>query len=233
MNLLRSVVAAVAVASFTLVVVAPAHAQYSPRVPQVVFNYGSLQGYLNGLGESINVATDQVNAQVWQTGVSGNTEFTLMIELAGNAASNDIGIYNTSAAVPTLYVVFPGAAQAGWFASVTFRNSPSRAIVTLFDFDANIQGQTTHFGVDRTAFGFYLQGPGGTFYSQDARNGGAAQILTYAGTGQNDGEWWQCFEDLPLQSSDADYDDAVLLLQSVVPTPASATSWGRLKDLYR
>lgn len=233
MNLLRSIVAAAVVASFTLIAVAPAQAQYAPRVPQVVFNYGSLQGYLNGLGESINVATDQVDAQVWQTGVSGNTEFTLMVELAGNAAQNNIGIYNTGDAVPALFQVFPGAAQAGWFANVTFRNSPSRAIVTLFDFDAVIQGQTTYLNVDRTAFGFYLQNPGGTFYSQDARNGGAAHVLTYAGTGQNDGEWWQCFEDVALQSSDLDYDDAVLLLQSVVPTPTSATSWGRLKGLYR
>jgi hypothetical protein len=221
----------VVLAALAVVIASSAHA-YDPRVPQVAFATGSLQGYLNGLGESINVATDQLNAQVWQTGVSGNTEFTLMIELAGNAAANNIGIYNSIDPVPALFQVFPGAASAGWFANVTFRNGPSRAIVTLFDQDAVIQGQTTYLGVDRTSFGFYLQGPGGTFFSQDVRNGGAPQVLTYAGTGQNAGEWWQCFEDLPYNAG-ADFEDAVLLLQSVVPTPASTTTWGRLKGLYR
>lgn len=236
MNLLRTLIAAAVVASLAVVAVAPAQAQYSPRVPQIVFSTGSLQGYLNGLGESINVATDQVNAQVWQTGVSGNTEFTLMIELAGNAPANNIGIYNATDPnpVPALFQVFPGAASAGYFANVTFRNSPSRAIVTLFDDQANILGQTTYLGVDRTAFGFYIQGPGGLFFSQDLRNvSGEPHVLTYAGTGINAGEWWQCFEDLAGQGLGADFDDAVLLLQSVVPTPASTTTWGRLKGLYR
>ncbi len=33
--------------------------------------------------------------------------------------------------------------------------------------------------------------------------------------------------------SDSDFDDAVLLLQSIAPTPAKGTSWGKLKSLYR
>ena len=94
--------------------------------------------------------------------------------------------------------------------------------------------QTFYAGVNANAFGFYLQGPGGTFYTQDSRNGGAAQALTYAGTGQNFGDWWMCFEDLSAAGgSDYDYDDAVLLLQSVVPTPTGAKTWGAIKALYR
>ena len=40
------------------------------RVPQVVVNGGSLQGYLNSKGESINVLTDQNAAQTWASTVS-------------------------------------------------------------------------------------------------------------------------------------------------------------------
>jgi hypothetical protein len=211
--------------------VSPA-AAFNPRIPQVVFNSASLQGFLNGLGESINVNTDQLDAQVWTSAVSGNSTFTLMIELTGNANQNAIGIYNTSGPpVPPLFQVFPPAATAGWFATAHFQGG--NMVVTIFNQNSIIQGQIFYPGVDANGFGFYIQGPGGLWYSEDARNGGAPQILTYAGTGQNFGEWWECFEDSPFAGGDKDFQDAVLLLQSVVPTSAEAQTWGRLKALYR
>jgi hypothetical protein len=182
------------------------------------------------------VTTDQLDAQVWTSSISGNATFTLMIELAGNAASNAIGIYNTAGPPnPPLFQVFPGAASAGWFATAHFAGG--NLTVTLFDNNSIIQGQSFYAGVNANGFGFYLQDPlsGTTYYSQDGRNaGGVAQILTYAGTGQNFGDWWECFEDLQVGAgSDQDYDDAVLLLQSVVPTPTHSNTWGALKALYR
>jgi hypothetical protein len=208
---------------------------FGPRIPQVPVGGASLQTYLNTNDGGINVLTDQVDAQVWTSSVSGNATFTLMIELAGNAAQNDIGIYNTADPPnPPLFLVFPGAATAGWFATCHFGPGGS-LIVLLYDQNAIFQGQNNYAGVNRMSFGFYLQGPGGTFYSQDARNaGGFAQVITYLGTGQNFGDWWECFEDLSVAGgSDKDFEDAILLLQSVAPTPVSATSWGRLKSLYR
>ena len=152
------------------------------RVPQIAVQGGTLQGYLNSQGESINVLTDQNAVQSWSTTVSNNSTFSLQIELAGNAASNSIGIYNAAAGVPALYQVFPGAAATGWFATASFRNFPTRVVVNLFDANAALQGTTTYLGADRTNFGYYLSGPGGTFYTQDVRNAGsAAQALTYAG----------------------------------------------------
>lgn len=205
------------------------------RSPQIAVAGGSLQGYLNGVGESINVLTDQQDVQTWASTVSNNSTFTMQIELAGNAGSNTIGIYNGGDAVPALDLVFPGAAGAGWFAIASFRTAPIRVIVNLFDDTAALQGTNTYFGADRNNFGFYLSGPGGTFYTQDARNAGSsAQALTYAGTGINSGSWWLCWEDLPIAGgSDSDYDDAVLFLESVNPTPVSSTSWGQLKLRFR
>src|SRR5262252_4182908 len=84
------------------------------RSPQVTVNGGTLQGYLNSVGESINVGTDQQNIQRWQATVSNNSTFTIQVELSGNAASNNIGIYNASAVSPALFLVFPGAATNGW-----------------------------------------------------------------------------------------------------------------------
>jgi hypothetical protein len=42
-----------------------------------------LQGYLNSQGESINVLTDQQDAQIWSSSASGNSLLTLMVEFAG------------------------------------------------------------------------------------------------------------------------------------------------------
>jgi hypothetical protein len=202
------------------------------RVPQVPVLGGTLQGYLNGVGESINVLTDQQNAQVWQTSASGNATFTLMIELTGSAAGNNIGVYHAGLAAPPLDQIFPGAAAAGWFATCHFAGG--NLVVTLFDNNSIIQGQNFYAGIPANNFGFYLQGPGGTFYSQDARNGGGlAQVLTYLGTGQNFGDWWECFEDAGAAQSDRDFDDAVLLIQSVVPTAVEGSTWGKVKSLYR
>jgi hypothetical protein len=228
-TILSLTLAVAAVAAFTTT------SSAALRAPQAAVIGGALQGYLNGLGESINVNTDQQDIQTWTTTVSGNSTFTMMIELGANAPANTIGIYNAGDAVPALYPMLPGAAGAGWFATASFRSSPTRVVMNLFDQDGVPQGSNVFLGADRNNFGVYLQGPGGTFYTQDARNPGAlAQALTYAGTGINAGQWWLCFEDM-ANAGDQDYDDAVLFVESVNPqvTPVSTTTWGTLKTRFR
>jgi hypothetical protein len=210
---------------------------FGPRVPQVPVLGGTLQAYLNSKGESINVLTDQQDAQVWSQSASGNALLTLMVELTGNAPLNTVGVYNASLAAPPLYQIFPGAATAGWFAVMSFRTAPVRMVVNLFDDLGTLQGNTTYLGVDPNSFGFYIAPVGGpVLYSQDYRNpGGAAQMLAYQGTGINFGEWWLCFEEAAVSggASDRDYDDAVLILESVNPLPAQRATLGGVKALYR
>lgn len=221
-------------AAIALMVMTTAANAFTPRSPQVPFCSTSLQNYLNSVGETITTTSDQLDAQVWSTSVSGNSTFTLMVEFAGNANSNNIGVYNgNGGASPPLYLVFPGAASAGWYATAHF-GTGGQLIVSLFDNNSNFIGQTSYSGVNRNEFGFYLQGPGGLFYSQDYRNaGGNPQVLTYAGTGQNFGDWWECFEDLPYTNTcSADFEDAVLLIQSVSPVGVHSVTWGAVKSLY-
>jgi hypothetical protein len=219
--------------SMLMLAVFAASASAALRAPQVAVSGGSLQGYLNGVGESINVLTDQVDVQRWASTVSNNSTFTIQVELAGNANSNAIGIYNASLVAPPLYQVFPGAATDGWFAVASFRTAPVRVIVSLFDNTAAFVAQNTYLGADRNDFGFYLQGPGGLFYTQDSRNAGVPQAITFAGTGINTGSWWLCIEDLgPANGQDNDFEDAVLFLESVNPTPVSKTTWGQLKKQF-
>jgi hypothetical protein len=206
------------------------------RSPQVAVGCPTLQGYLNGVGESINVNTDQQDIQRWAATVSNNSTFTIQVELSVNAGTNTYGIYNASLASPPLYQCFPGAATNGWYCVCSFRSSPTRVVVNLFDNNATFVGSTTYLGADRNDFGFYLQqNPGLVFYSQDARNpGGAPQMLTFSGTGVNAGSWWLAMDDTdPAQGSDRCYDDAVLFLESLNPTPVNKTTWGDLKARFK
>ena len=217
----------------SLATVASAVPPYPVRTPQVPVSGTTLQDYLDGLGESINVLTDQLAAQTYIPSVSGNSAITMMIELAGNAAQNSLGVYDPAQANPTLYQVFPGNAAAHWSAMVSFLMSGD-IVVNLFNASGVLQGNTVYPGVNLANVGFYLSGPGGTFYSEDLRNGGAAQALMFAGTGRNGGDFWVCWEDLPNGGdADMDFDDAVLLIQSLQPVPATAETWGRIKDQYR
>lgn len=215
----------------------PRPASAALRSPQVPIFGGTLQGYLNSVGEQINVSTDQLDRQVWGATVSNNSTFTLQIELTGNASSNTIGIYNSTPAIPALYTIFPGAATNGWFVVLAFRTAPVRVVVSLFDESASFQGSTTYLGADRNAFAFYLSGPDGVLYGQDARNpGGAAQFVTYAGTGVNSGSFWIAGEETAVAggASDRDYDDVILFVE--VPgcsCPAQKCTWATLKERFR
>jgi hypothetical protein len=229
MKRLVTIFSALALASYAV----PAFAAL--RSPQVTVSGGTLQGYLNSIGESINVGTDQQDVQRWSTTVSNNSSLTIQVELSADAASNSVGLYNAGLAVPPLYLVFPGAATTGWFAVASFRAAPTRVVVNLFDNNATLVGTTTYLGADGNDFGFYLQGPGGTFYTQDARNPGAnAQALAYLGTGANAGNWWLCWEATSTAAGgDSDFDDCVLFMESLNPTPVTRTSWGSLKARFR
>ncbi len=206
------------------------------RTPQVQVNGTSLQNYLNSVGESINVTTDQIDALSWNSVDFGDARFRMMIELGGNAASNSVGVYNAGAVPPSpdLYEVFPDVADAGWFAIVSF-DPGGTMIVNLFDTMATLQSTTTYLGVT-WLLGFYLQGPGGLFYTQDYRNGGGLpQALAFEGTGVNAGARWLAFEDQDRSiSSESDFDDAVLFLEAFEPAAlAGGTTWGGLKARYR
>ena len=92
----------------------PVSAQKLPalRAPQIQVNNGTLQGYLNGVGESINVETDQRDVQLLDAAVSNNSTFTLQFEFAG-PPGNTLGIYNGHVVAGTLMPMFPAAATNG------------------------------------------------------------------------------------------------------------------------
>jgi hypothetical protein len=204
------------------------------RAVQVPVIGGGLQAYLISVGESINVNTDQDATQSWSHTVSGTTTYTIQFQSSPNAAIQQFGLYNASAVIPPLFFLMSGSVGPLGFSTATFKPG-NIVVVNRFDALSNFLSTTTFGGVDPNNFGFYLSTQNGTVFTQDARNpGGLARAITFQGTGANAGTWWLCWDE-PLAGApgDQDFDDLVVMCESVNPTPVSKTSWGAVKDRFR
>jgi hypothetical protein len=204
------------------------------RAPQVPILGGSLQAYLNSVPQAINVLTDQDATQAWTHTSSNTTTYTIMFESSPNANVFQFGLYNASAVIPPLFFLVSGSVGPQGYSTATFMPG-NILVVNRFDANANFLSTTTFGGVDPTNFGFYLSGPNGTFFTQDARNpGGRAQAVSFKGTGSANGTWWLCFEESSVAAgSDQDFDDLVIMMESVNTTPVNRTTWGQLKARFR
>jgi len=137
--------------------------------------------------------------QIWSESWYANADVmsTLVLEIAGNSGSNAFGIYDLSNPSSRTQI-FAGSASA-----------PT----------------TVTINVPYTLFGFYLQGPGGTFFSQDGLNSGAAaQMIAYYSLNNSkysgtDKEFLLAWEDLVLAGADRDYNDLVVRVKGASPVP--------------
>jgi hypothetical protein len=199
-------------------------------------NEAPLQQVLNSItvaGPGIDVINDQSSYALFTGNASGGAVATFIIELAGYSNTSRFGIY--SSANPTnKALIFSGADGA-----------EDQALVSFMD-NGNIKvNGTTVASNFSNAFGFYLDVYGMdntldyTFYSEDEHNpNGAAQALIYQGDNAttlklpgyypglfDTSEYIIAFEDLILSGSDKDYNDLVVLVESIspVPTPEPTT----------
>ncbi len=177
---------------------------------------------VGGGPSSVNVNTDQVNPDLyWNLTATGTSAATMIIEIAGNAASNTFGVYDQ--ADPSKKVqLFAGAATGGTKVSFSMDDQ----------YNVSINNASVGVQFAGSTFGYYLAGPGGIFYSDNNLNaGGADQMVSFRG--ENDvvklpstpsGVWTPdeyilAWEDLALAGSDHDYNDMVLMVESVRPVP--------------
>jgi hypothetical protein len=220
--------------SFVAVVASATLAHAALRVPQVPVISGGLQAYLTSVGETINVNTDQDATQSWSHTVSGTTTYTIQFQGSPSPSTQQFGLYNASAVIPPLFFLMSGSVGPLGFSTATFMPG-NILVVNRFDALGNALSSTTFGGVDGSNFGFYLSTPAGTVFTQDSRNpGGLARAITFRGTGKNTGAWWLCWDELSAAGPpDQDYDDLVVLMESVNPTPVTTTSWGQLKARFR
>jgi len=180
-------------------------------------------------GPGIDVVADQTGYEWFTNTATANTTGSFMFEIAGFEDHNTFGIYNKAGDMIDL---FTGGNDEGDSTFLTFLETgdvyrhtvpfaPGPSGPPVWDTFAN-------FGNE---FGFYLTNKKGeTFYSEKSKNGGDEQAVVYRGDdatmmklpGKSPGlfthnEFIIAFEDLLLANSDADYNDLVVMMESIEP----------------
>lgn len=190
----------------------------------------TLQTILNDItvygDSSINVNNDQVNPDELFA-VSGSSGFfaNLIIELAGYKNHNSFGIYDATDASKSVQL-FNGGAGSGDTALLQLKS------------DGSVWVNFADTGVDFAAnqFGFYLQTPHDRWYSESSRNtDGSDHMVAFQGNGSDTvklpngvkakwtpDEYILAWEDLPDSKWDYDYNDFVVMVESVTPMPEPA-----------
>ncbi|MCT7950394.1 DUF4114 domain-containing protein [Ancylothrix sp. C2] len=206
----------------------------------------SLQNLLNNItlsGPQINTEKAQTNYQTFTNTASGISAGTFMFEVAGMANSNKLGIYNRGNPNQRIQL-FDGANSPGAGTTITFLESGINVITQQFNPTTgrpqNSPSPTINYyeGQNWNEFGYYIQtGQGNIFYTQNNLNpGGKQQAVVYRGNNQTqlqlagrqkgiftDNEYIIAFEDRLLGdiagvSSDWDYNDLVVMVESIEPT---------------
>jgi uncharacterized protein DUF4114 len=189
---------------------------------------GSFDSLLGGnaLHASSDCVADGADA-AWST-VGSIGQLDIMLELAGNAATNLFGVYDLNDPTQRL-AIFDGADAAGDQAILRLRETVNGWRVSVLGAGAS---SWTHQVISTSAFGFFLSAQGqGTFFSQTARNAdGVDHLYAYQGTstpfisGPLSGEVFTphdyilAWEDL-AGGGDRDYQDFVAVVQDIAPVP--------------
>lgn len=179
-------------------------------------------------GPALDPNDEGVSRGVWTVGATGASISRLVIEIAGNAALNSFGIYSIYDPTITLEI-FSGSQSNGALALIEY--TLDGRFVKNFDYANAVD-------LGGNAFGFYLSGPGGTFYSQSSLNpngdtqmlafqGGQGRSVDFRGVGSSSpwlaNEWLLAWEDIAYRNSDADFNDLVVLVESVTPVSEPGT----------
>jgi hypothetical protein len=156
----------------------------------------------------------------WAIGGSGGALATFIIELSAGASSNAFGIYDFANAASKVQV-FNGAATTGNQAIISIKLDGS-VFLNFSDTGINFAGNT---------FGFYMGTTNGTFYSDTLLNpdrfdhmvafegeGDNVQIADLASGRWEANEYVLGWEDA-YGGGDYDYQDMVLMVESVNPVP--------------
>jgi hypothetical protein len=197
----------------------------------------NLQQILNGITvggtSSVNVLTDQSALdERWTASAAGGSVSQIILELAGYRDINSFGIYDVTNSANRLQL-FSGAAGSGARSMLAFLNDNC--------IEYNLVATGTCF--KQNLFGFYLQtGVGGpVWYSESGLNSDHADhMVAFQGVGDlvdlpstaagpwDANEFVLAFEDLPRNAWDYDYNDFVVMVESVhaVPEPGSMAIMG-------
>jgi len=171
-----------------------------------------------GAGSGVTV-NDQSSASLWAVdnivagaGFPTNVSPTLRLEYAGDASTNQLGIWSAG----SQQLIFNGSATSGSIANIRWDTLTTGEILSGGG-TGIVTG--TFSGISATSFGFFLNGASGAIFSDDSKNGGEALMLAYASNSAPN-DWMFAFED--TKGGDRDFNDMVFRvsdLVSAVPEP--------------
>lgn len=202
-----------------------------------------LQDLLDGITQPgttnhIDVYNDQTSPSAyWSIGATGGSENTKMFQITANAGNINFGIFDPTDPGNYLSLFAPNA-QTGWSTTLKRQSGSGNYIVTYSDADGvNVGPQMTgHFGVNNL-FGYYIKIGDIFYYSDPLLNNGNPYMVTLNGdnstkfciTGPDScgtflsNEYILAWEDGNWATSDLDYNDFVVMVESVHPVPEPAT----------
>ena len=186
-------------------------------------------------GPGVNPYTQQVQTPLWQvTGSSGSVS-TILLQIAAYAGKDTFGIFDPTNITNKLAIFTNG--QTG--------NSATLTVFTNGGYSINDGNNPQVIFGTTNEFGFYLTTPEGhTYYSMPSLNetggttypNGTPHMVTYQGDGKSSlkpfgnkpgglwvsNEYIQAWEDLSWGNSDLDYNDFVVMVESIRPVPEPA-----------
>ena len=193
---------------------------------QTIINSLASGGPLNPAVDASGLINDALGFDsTWAIGGTGGSLATFVIAIAGNAGGNTVGIYDATNTAK-MVALFTGNPGAG-----------SQNVVSIKADGSVFTGLTHDTGVDfaGNSIGFYISGPGGTFFSDTALNADQLDhMVAFQGKNQTiqidslaSGNWLPnefllAFEDA-RGLGDQDYNDLVIMVESVTPVPEPAT----------
>jgi hypothetical protein len=183
---------------------------------------------------SINASTGYIpegSDDYWAISGSGGSVETVVIELGAFAGLNKFGIYDAANSANKVQV-FAGVASAGDQAIVSIAADGS-VFVNFTDTGVNFAGNNFGFYLDSSAGG----AGGGIFYSDTALNadnfdhlyayqGNDSDVIQLPGKAPGvwtDNEYLLAWEDI-VGGGDQDFDDFVVMVESITPVPDAGTS---------
>ncbi len=200
----------------------------------------ALQGVLDGITvtppSSVDVTTDEIadaNDSLWSVTGAGGSVSTLIVELAGFASTNVFGVYDAANPM-NMVTILNGAASAGAQGLLSIKDDGSvfvNFVDTGVDFASNLFG----FFLDSTPSG---QANTGVWFSDTSLNpDGYDHMAAYQGTGDlvdlpgvapgvwTPSEYILAWEDLNAGVADGDFEDFVVMVESVQPVPLPGAAW--------
>lgn len=202
----------------------------------------TLQQHFARLGETLDVAADQLPRSVWSMLDPGMGSLRMTLTLGASTSMRSIGLYGDGIC-DTEYEIFPPTAGTGWQATLSYDSRDDELLVVRLA-DATGQWRLTRYYASPqiSTFGLYFHPrckASACYHTEDDENAmstGSAmtpQSLVFAASDNPGRAWWVAFQETSTTVRGYTFADVIVRLEAGdVQTSAPPSSWGAIKKLF-